>query len=366
MTPSAEDILAVREAGSLRSFYVDFSQLVAKSTCLHSSYLCETWLFSWNQQDVQGIFLTGVPDVEFSAEDLALELLFLFSQQHAHVRRGLGWTMDHRGRIGVLFENMPWTLATYPGHRFSEKVPLPVRVYLAQQLAEGLAHLHAAGVVHGDVCLEQAFVTRDFRVQLGGYGLFGAQSVLAVTEDSILPGRMAYASPDLLHANAPTQRADLYALGIAILNTIFGSQPAGTGALATLSTGSHPELFALARRACEWPWPPAYETRTLGEQRLSALRPVLQGLFRGGVTAAEAAAALRREAGLVGLMGERRARRLAAAFLDPSVSLPQGAPDLPVLGCACVLTRGRHGGAAAAAARADAANAAAGCGPQRR
>ncbi|HEU5059725.1 MAG TPA: GAF domain-containing protein, partial [Kofleriaceae bacterium] len=96
-----------------------------------------------------------------------------------------------------------------------------------------LAHLHALGLRHGDVKPENVIVGPDGRgtlIDLGAAAPFGPLEVLSGT-----PGFLA---PELLAGQAADQRADLYALGVAL------------DRIRARVAGAPPDLASLVERLC--------------------------------------------------------------------------------------------------------------------
>lgn len=114
--------------------------------------------------------------------------------------------------------------------------PLPVAdaCELVRQAAVGLAHIHAAGLVHRDVKPSNLMLTRDGVVKILDLGLVlsGADPLPAddrLTTVGQLMGTLAYMAPEqLIDSMAVDHRADLYALGATLYRLLAGTPPHGT------------------------------------------------------------------------------------------------------------------------------------------
>jgi non-specific serine/threonine protein kinase len=116
------------------------------------------------------------------------------------------------------------------------------RLALLAQVADTLAELHAAGVVHQGLGPENVFLCADparpegWRTALtdlgGGYAFpapnrsVSAVDVDALGAESIRPDGgaevPAYAAPEVVGGALPTQRSDLYALGVLLYQMVVG------------------------------------------------------------------------------------------------------------------------------------------------
>jgi serine/threonine-protein kinase len=93
------------------------------------------------------------------------------------------------------------------------------------QIAEGLAAVHAAGVIHRDVKPSNVLVASDGTAKLGDFGVARALDVTRVTGTSTLLGTPAYMAPE----GPVDERSDLYSLGIVAYELLTGVVPfAGT------------------------------------------------------------------------------------------------------------------------------------------
>ena len=93
---------------------------------------------------------------------------------------------------------------------------------LALQVASGLAHCHAHGVLHLDVKPANVFLDAAASAKLGDFGL----ALLAGRGWETEEGDGGYVAPELLADDAaPTPAADVYSLGATLLEAATGSPP---------------------------------------------------------------------------------------------------------------------------------------------
>jgi len=102
---------------------------------------------------------------------------------------------------------------------------------LGIQLAQGLAAVHAAGVIHRDIKPGNLRLTPDGWLKIVDFGLaqrtlLESQSTsLASTETQDLAGTVPYLSPELWGGAPPSQSSDLYAAGVVLHEMATGLHP---------------------------------------------------------------------------------------------------------------------------------------------
>ncbi|MEU8438554.1 serine/threonine-protein kinase [Streptomyces sp. NPDC029216] len=142
--------------------------------------------------------------------------------KHPHVAE----IHDHGADGGLLYTVMEYiegtSLAAHlrPGRRPS----LEQTVRWTKQICAGLAHVHAAGVVHRDVKPGNIVVDTEGRAHLVDFGLArlpGGSSSL----DRVM-GSLPYTSPEQLAGRA-TFSGDLYSLGCVMYEMLTGRTPFG-------------------------------------------------------------------------------------------------------------------------------------------
>jgi beta-lactam-binding protein with PASTA domain/tRNA A-37 threonylcarbamoyl transferase component Bud32 len=142
------------------------------------------------------------------------------------------------------------------------------RLSLAQTLmvgleaARGLDHAHRRGIVHRDIKPANLLFAEDGRLAIADFGLARALADAAWTEPSgSVMGTARYASPEQAKGQAVDGKADVYALGLVLVEAVTSEVPFWSDT--TIAT-----LMARTERDVEVP------------ERLGALVPVLQAAGR--------------------------------------------------------------------------------------
>ena len=111
-------------------------------------------------------------------------------------------------------------------------------------LAATLAYVHSQGIVHRDIKPSNVFFDGTNRVRLGDFGIARLDDTTALTQTDTAIGTAAYMAPEQIEGRSATDRSDVYALGLVLLECLTGRHPfpgpAPASALARLS--SDPEV----------------------------------------------------------------------------------------------------------------------------
>jgi len=118
----------------------------------------------------------------------------------------------------------------YEGETLAQKLsrgPIPVResLDLAIQIARGLSAAHARNIVHRDIKPSNIIITKNNVAKIVDFGLARVVASISSTQSISSTGTLPYMSPEQIRGEPIDQRADLWALGVILIQMISGSHP---------------------------------------------------------------------------------------------------------------------------------------------
>ena len=121
-------------------------------------------------------------------------------------------------------------MAYYEGETLKEKAargPLPVAsaVRIAEQVANGLARAHEAGIVHRDIKPANIIITKRDEVKILDFGLAKLAGQSHLTKTGTTMGTAAYMSPEQAQGMEVDHRADVWSLGVMLYEMLTGQLP---------------------------------------------------------------------------------------------------------------------------------------------
>ena len=107
------------------------------------------------------------------------------------------------------------------------RLDLPLALWIARQVAQGLSAFHAAGWLHADIKPENVFLTADGHATLLDLGLATAMgSESRRLSAAVLCGTLAYAAPEsFTSTRALCAASDVYSLGVMLYQLLAGQPP---------------------------------------------------------------------------------------------------------------------------------------------
>ncbi|MCE7009472.1 serine/threonine protein kinase [Kibdelosporangium philippinense] len=143
-------------------------------------------------------------------------------------------TLAHPGLVSVydadITQQPPFAvLQLIEGQTLSARIsdgPLPadeVRA-IGAQVADALDYVHANGVVHRDVKPSNMLIDADGTVYLSDFGLAQLAGATRLTKADMLVGTAAYLAPEQVRGQDVAGQADIYALGLVLLECLTGQR----------------------------------------------------------------------------------------------------------------------------------------------
>jgi serine/threonine-protein kinase len=198
----------------------------------------------------------------------------------------------------------PWLVMEHvPGGSLSARlqqgpVPESEAVPVAADVAEVLAALHAAGIVHRDVTPSNILLGADGRARLADFGIarpYDGSGLEDVTATGDVVGTLRFLAPEVLAGRPASPASDVWSLGTVLFEMLAGTSPFDASSPAAL-------LGSQAK-----PVPPLPPVDASVEE---ALRAMLSPRPEARPTAAEAAGSL------------ARGRPVSPLDDDPTVVMP--------------------------------------------
>jgi protein kinase-like protein len=150
--------------------------------------------------------------------------------RHPACLRAYGFARDSR-HVYIAYEFVP-------GRTFREALRAgelrdEVAIEACAQVCDGLAHAHAAGILHRDVKPSNVLLTDGDRVsaRVLDFGLAQMAEAETLTEQGDVPGTLAYISPERLAGREATPASDVWAVGVMLWEALVGRHPFWRGSM---------------------------------------------------------------------------------------------------------------------------------------
>jgi serine/threonine-protein kinase len=158
---------------------------------------------------------------------------------------------DEGGRPYIVMEYVEGETLAERLVRLGRLPPAEV-VDLGLQVAAGLAHAHAAGLVHRDVNPRNLLLRRDGTVKIADFGIARPLDDSGLTQTGAVLGTMAYLAPEQARGLEVTTAVDCYALGAVLYEAVGGRPAYAAASLAGLIEAQQAGAIAPPEGAPPW------------------------------------------------------------------------------------------------------------------
>jgi hypothetical protein len=150
--------------------------------------------------------------------------------RHPACLRAYGFGRDSR-HVYIAYEFVPGQ--TYREALRAGALTDETAIEACAQVCDGLAHAHAAGILHRDVKPSNVLLTEGDKVaaRVLDFGLAQMADADTLTEAGDVPGTLAYISPERLAGGEATPAADVYAVGVMLWEGLAGRHPFWRGSM---------------------------------------------------------------------------------------------------------------------------------------
>ena len=105
-----------------------------------------------------------------------------------------------------------------------EPWPLVEALEIARCVAEGMAAVHALGVVHRDIKPDNILLpaTREPAAKIADFGIARVMEAMSHTRSGVLPGSPRYMAPEVLDGNTALPASDIYSMAVTLYQVFAG------------------------------------------------------------------------------------------------------------------------------------------------
>lgn len=105
------------------------------------------------------------------------------------------------------------------------KIPVEKAVFIANQIADGLAEAHRLGVIHRDLKPHNVLIDKEGNARIMDFGIAQSLGDREFTREGVMIGTPAYMSPEQVEGKGVDQRSDIYSFGVTLYEILTGRLP---------------------------------------------------------------------------------------------------------------------------------------------
>jgi serine/threonine protein kinase len=131
---------------------------------------------------------------------------------------------EEAGRPYIVFEHLPGG-SLEQRLDSARRLPDEDTARITAEIASGLAHAHARGVVHRDMKPANVLFDVEGRAKIADFGIAHIGGADTITEAGMVIGTAAYISPEQARGQPATPASDVYSFGVMLYRMLSGRLP---------------------------------------------------------------------------------------------------------------------------------------------
>ncbi|EOA20670.1 hypothetical protein CARUB_v10000982mg [Capsella rubella] len=164
---------------------------------------------------------------EEAAKEFKSEVEILSKLQHPNIISLLGYSTKDTARF-IVYELMPNVSLESHLHGASRGLAItwPMRMKIALDVSRGLEYLHEhchPAIIHRDLKSSNILLDSNFNAKISDFGLAVVDG--PKNKNHKLSGTVGYVAPEYLLDGQLTEKSDVYAFGVVLLELLLGKKP---------------------------------------------------------------------------------------------------------------------------------------------
>ncbi|KAG7554871.1 Protein kinase domain [Arabidopsis suecica] len=164
---------------------------------------------------------------EDAAKEFKSEVEILSKLQHPNIISLLGYSTNDTARF-IVYELMPNVSLESHLHGSSRgsAITWPMRMKIALDVTRGLEYLHEhchPAIIHRDLKSSNILLDSNFNAKISDFGLAVVDG--PKNKNHKLSGTVGYVAPEYLLNGQLTEKSDVYAFGVVLLELLLGKKP---------------------------------------------------------------------------------------------------------------------------------------------
>ena len=155
--------------------------------------------------------------------------------QHPNIVQAQDFRLDERGHHFLVteFVDGPHLGQWVRAHAdMLQPTPWPIVTAAGIEVLRALEAAHGrlddsgtlAPILHRDVTPGNILMDRGGIIKLGDFGLARAMDRAQITRPNVVKGKLSYLAPELVRGDAPSERSDLFSLGVVLWEALTGKR----------------------------------------------------------------------------------------------------------------------------------------------
>ncbi|KAM0837335.1 hypothetical protein ACQ4PT_061733 [Festuca glaucescens] len=201
-----------------------------------------SWVYSGRREDGKELAVKVLKSSEEAVKEFVAEIDIISSVDHRNAMALIGFCAEH-GKLMLVYDYMSRGSLEEILHGEKQgkgsRLSWPERFKVAVGVARALDYLHGGGggggnerpvVIHRDVKSSNILVSEDCEPKLCDFGLalWAADAAAQITGDDVA-GTFGYLAPEYFMHGKVSDKMDVYAFGVVLLELVSGRKPVSSG-----------------------------------------------------------------------------------------------------------------------------------------